>query len=536
MKKKYEVWLPLLFSLVLIAGMFIGYRFSRSQPNTGFFTTTKSNSLQEAIDIIKAKYVDSVKLDTLEANAIKEMMSELDPHSVYMPAVKVKEAQEDLSGNFQGIGVEFSLIRDTVNITYVIKDGPGDKAGLQTGDQIISVNNTPLTGKDINTTKVRSLIRGESGSSANLNLLRSGKMVNVNVARGCVETPMIVAAYMIAPATGYIKFFDRFTSNSYREFMEQMEGLKKQGMQELIFDLRGNGGGYMDQAIEIADEFLSGDKLVVYTQGTNSPKKEYRCKRPGIFETGKMTVLVDELSASASEIVAGALQDWDRATIIGRRTFGKGLVQEMFPLSDGSALKLTVSRYYTPLGRSIQRPYDKGRKVYMDEVWNRFANGEAYFADSNKVSSGKQYKTQAGRILYGGGGIMPDIFVGLDTSKYSREIHRLFYNGTFNDFVFHYYLANKNILEPYKTPAEYTKAFEPSTNMWSQFVTRAKADTINLSGIPATERQRVEDRMEAALARFKWRDNGFYQVLNAKDPVVLKAIEVLKGGANQANR
>ena len=527
-KKKYEVWLPLLFSLVLIVGMFIGYKFSRSQPSTGFFATSKSSSLEDALNIIQHKYVDSVKIDSLEANAIREMTNELDPHSVYLPPVDVKDAHEDLSGNFEGIGVEFNQIRDTVNVTYVIKGGHSDKAGLLIGDQIIKVNNSPLTGKEITVTKVRNLIRGEGGSVVKLGLVRDGKPINIDVTRGRVQTPTMVATYMIDNTIGYIKFYDRFTSNSYREFMESMESLKKQGMKDLVFDLRGNGGGYMDQALEIVDEFLSGDKLIVYTQGTNNPKKEYRCKRPGLFETGKLTVLVDELTASASEIVAGALQDWDRATIIGRRTFGKGLVQEMFPLSDGSALKLTVARYYTPLGRSIQKPYDKGKKVYMDEVWDRFSNGEAYFADSNKVSNGKQYKTQSGRPLYGGGGIMPDIFVGLDTSKYSREIHKLFYSGTFNDFVFHYYLDNKNILTPYKTPAEYTKAFEPSTNMWLQLVNWAKRDTVNLSGVPVAEKQKVEDRMEASLARFKWRDNGFYEVLNAKDPVIQKAVEVLK--------
>lgn len=517
----------MLFSIVLIAGMFIGYKFSRTQPNTGFFKTSTSNSLQEALDIIRLKYVDSLKIDTLQANAIREMMSGLDPHSVYLPPVEVKEAHVGLSGNFQGIGVEFNLLRDTVNVTYVISGGPSDKAGVQIGDQIISVNGSPLTGKDITTTKIRNLIRGESGTKAKLDIIRTGKRITIEVIRGHVETPMIVAAYMINHSTGYIKFFDRFTNTSYKEFMIAMERLKEQGMKELIFDLRGNGGGYMDQAIEIVDEFLSGDKMVVYTEGTNSPKKEYRCIRPGIFETGKLAVLVDELSASASEIVAGALQDWDRATIIGRRTFGKGLVQEMFPLSDGSAIKLTVSRYYTPLGRSIQRSYDQGRKVYMDEVWNRFASGEAYFADSVKPQNGKQYKTPSGRILYGGGGITPDIFVGLDTSRYSREIHKLFFNGSFNDFVFHYYLDNRQILDPYKTPAEYLKDFEPSAVMWSRFVDWSKRDTVNLSGIPPAEKQRVEDRMEASLARFKWRDNGYYQVLNSKDPVVLKAIEVV---------
>lgn len=517
----------MLFSLVLVAGMFIGYKFSTSQPNTGFFKTNNSGSLQEALSLIRSRYVDSVKIDTLQANAIREMMNELDPHSVYLPPMDVRVAHEDLSGNFQGIGVEFNMIRDTVNVTYVINGGPSDKAGIQIGDQLIKVNGQSLVGKEMSTSKIRNLIRGERGTKAGLDVLRNSKLLKIEVTRGNIPTPSVVASYIVSDTIGYIKL-DKFTSTSYREFMISMEALQKQGMKALIFDLRSNGGGYMDQAVEIADEFLDGDKLVVFTQGTNSPKKEYRCKRPGIFESGKLTILVDELSASASEIVAGAVQDWDRGTVIGRRTFGKGLVQEMFPLSDGSALKLTVSRYYTPLGRSIQRPYDKGKKVYMDEVWNRFANGEAFFADSNKVSNGKQYKTPGGRVLFGGGGIMPDIFVGLDTSRYSREIHKLFFSGTFNDFVFHYYLDNKNILDSYKTPQDYMRAFEPSENMWFRFVDWAKRDTVNLSGVPAAERQRVEDRMEATLARFKWRDTGFYQVLNSKDPVVLKAIEVVR--------
>ena len=527
MNKKYEVWLPLLFSIVLVAGMFVGYKFSQSQPGNRFFSRTTSGSLQEALMLIRTRYVDSVKTDTLEANAIRDIMSELDPHSVYLPPVEVKEAQENLSGNFQGIGVEFNLIRDTVNVTYVIKEGPSDKAGIQIGDQLITVNGQILTGKNISIANIRNLIRGERGTKASIGILRNHRSLTIEVTRDNIPTPTIIAHYMINKNTGYIKFFNKFTSNSYREFMEAMEALKKQGMTGLIFDIRGNNGGYMDQAIEIADEFLSGDKLVVYTQGTNSPKKEYRCKRPGIFETGKVIVLVDELSASASEILAGALQDWDRATIIGRRTFGKGLVQEMFPLSDGAALKLTVSRYYTPLGRSIQRPYDKGKKIYMDEVWNRFANGEAFFADSNKVSSSKQYKTPEGRILYGGGGIMPDIFVGLDTTKYSREIHKLFYSGTFNDFVFHYYLNNKNILDPYNSPQQYMNTFEFSRNAWNQLINWAQRDTVDLGGIQAKEKKRIEERAEATLARFKWRDEGYYQVLNSYDPVVLKAIEVM---------
>jgi carboxyl-terminal processing protease len=527
MKRKIEVWLPLLFSLVLTAGMYLGYELSSSQPSKGFFKKNNSSTLQEALDVIKNRYVDTVKIDTLQDYAIREMMNELDPHSVYLSAEELKQTNEDLSGNFQGIGVEFNLIRDTVNVTFVIKDGPSDKAGIKIGDKIIKVNGAPLTGKEMNTTKIRSLIRGKDGTAAALQILRDNKPLNVNVTRSDIPVSSIGAAYIAGNRIGYIKL-DRFTATSYREFMEAMDSLQKQGMKELIFDLRGNGGGYMDQAVEIADEFLSGDKLIVYTQGTNSPKKEYRCKRPGVFETGTITVLVDELTASASEIVSGALQDWDRATIIGRRTFGKGLVQEVFPLSNGSALKVTVSRYYTPLGRSIQKTYAAGKKIYMDEVWNRYANGEAYFADSNKINIGKQFKTPAGRILYGGGGIMPDVFIGLDTTKSSKELNKLFYTGSFNNFVFNYFISHKNILEPYPSPMQFEKAFNPETEMWDQLIIWAKKDTINIATLPTKEKQKVEDRMEAYLARYKWRESGYYQILNTKDSVILKAIEILK--------
>ncbi|WP_346236950.1 S41 family peptidase [Niabella insulamsoli] len=527
MKRKFEVWLPLLLSIVMILGMYIGYRFATGQPNKKIFKLDKATALQEALDIIRTRYVDSVKIDTLEANAIQEMMSELDPHSVYLPPAALKMADEDLSGSFDGIGVEFSQIRDTVNILHVFKEGPSDQAGIEIGDQILQADGVRLTGKDISTDKVISVIRGKKGSVVELELFRNEKKKTVQVTRGSIPKPSVSAAYMMNKQIGFIRL-DEFTSTSYREFMEAMENLKKLGMTQLIFDLRSNRGGYMDQAIEIADEFLNGDKLIVYTQGVNSPKTEYRCKRPGIFEEGKLVVLIDELSASASEIVAGALQDWDRGSIVGRRSFGKGLVQEPFLLSDGSAMRLTVARYYTPIGRSIQKPYTDGKKIYMDEVWQRYATGQLYYADSNKISNGKAYKTSGGRTVYGGGGIMPDIFVGLDTSSYSREINKILLNGSFNDFIFHYFLDNKKILDPYPNPQVYNSKFDPADDMWLKFTQWAQKDTVNLSGVPLFEKERLEDRMEAQLARYKWRDSGFYQVMNTKDTVVLRAIQELQ--------
>jgi carboxyl-terminal processing protease len=432
--KKLQVWLPLIFSLVLIVGMFFGFKMGNNGSSKGFLKTSRTTSLQEAIDLIRLKYVDKVSLDSIQSGAIKEMMNELDPHSVYFPPVELKEANEDLAGNFDGIGVQFSVFNDTVNVIYVITNGPSDKAGIQIGDKIIKVNDAPLTGKKFSTKEIIQAIRGSRGSKVVLGILRGTTQKLIEVTRGSIPVSAIDAAYMIDKTTGYIKL-NKFTEKSYKEFMQSLERLQKEGLQNLVYDLRGNGGGFMNEAVDMADEFLEGDKLIVYTEGVNSKKREYRCKRGGLFEKGKLTILVDELSASASEVLCGALQDWDRATIIGRRTFGKGLVQEQYGLSDGSAIRLTVARYYTPLGRSIQRSYEKGKKVYMDDLWERFSDGELLSADSNKISNGQKFKTLAGRILYGGGGIMPDIFVPLDTSRYNRSVNRLLLDGQADNFV-----------------------------------------------------------------------------------------------------
>ena len=522
--KKLQVWLPLIFSIVLIAGMYLGYTLGGG---TGFFKVEKSTALQEALDHIRNNYVEKVSVDSLQGDAIQEMMSHLDPHSVYFPPVELKEANEELAGNFEGIGVEFSVFADTVNVVYVIPEGPSDIAGLQIGDKILKVNDYSLVSKNISTDTIKKYIRGEGGSKIDLQIQRDGQLKTVTITRGRVPVPSVDAAYMIDKITGYIKL-NRFTNTSYEEFMRALENLQNQGLQQLIYDLRGNGGGFMDEAIEMADEFLDNDKLVVYTEGANKPKREYRCKRPGLFEKGKLIVLVDELSASASEVLTGALQDWCRATIIGRRTFGKGLVQEQYDLSDGSAIRLVVARYYTPFGRSIQRPYDHGKKEYMDEIWQRFSNGEALYADSNKVNHGKAFKTNCGKIVYGGGGIMPDIFVPLDTATYPSAVNRLVIDGRFNNFVYRYYLQHKSQMETYKSADDYEKHFINLDDIWNRLVNYASDDSIDLNMLSEKQKNALKERLKAYLARFKWRNYGFYQVLNQDDPVVVRALEELK--------
>jgi len=526
--KKLQVWLPLLFSVVLIAGMFFGYKLNKGGSSKGFFKTSRPTSLQEALDLIRTKYVDPVNLDSLQGGAIQEMMSELDPHSVYFPPVEAKESVEDLAGNFDGIGVEFNVFEDTVNIVYVMPNGPSETAGLKLGDKIVAVNDSSLVGVNASSARIREFIRGKSGSTAAIRIVRDGKTMVINVKRGSIPVPSVDAAYMIDKTTGYIKL-NKFTATSYEEFMAALEDLNGKGMKELIYDLRGNNGGFMNEAIDMADEFLDGDKLIVYTEGLHNKKREYRCKRPGLFEKGKLIVLIDELSASATEVLVGALQDWDRATIVGRRSFGKGLVLEQYDLSDGSSIRLTVARYYTPLGRSIQRPYDKGKKVYMDEIWERYSNGEALFADSNKINKGKEFRTPAGHIVFGGGGIMPDVFVPIDTSTYPSSINRLFINGTSNSFVYMYYLKNRQQIDNYASATDYAQHFNQTQQMWNEFTQyAAMKDSVNPGTLNVKQQETLQRRLEALLGRFRWRSNGYIQVLNHDDTAVNKAIELSK--------
>jgi carboxyl-terminal processing protease len=527
--RKLQVWLPLIFSLVMIAGMFFGFNLHK-QTNTdkGFFAVNKRNSLEEAMDLIKSKYVDSIHIDTLEEGAIQQMMNGLDPHSVYIPASNLKEVNDDIMGNFEGIGIEFNIFYDTVHVLYVLPGGPSDKAGLQVGDKILKADSVSLVGKTVNSIDVRKLVRGKENTGVKLVVYRNNRLMNVSVTRGKIPVPSLDAAYMIDHTTGYIKL-NKFSDNTYKEFMRALESLQKQGLKKLILDLRGNGGGFMSEAIEIADEFLDSDKLIVYTEGTNTEKREYRARRDGLFETGKLAVLVDELSASASEILSGALQDWDRATIIGRRTFGKGLVQEQYELSDGSAIRLTVARYYTPVGRSIQRSYDKGKKVYMDEIWQRYSNAELLHADSNKVGNGKLYKTMIQkRTVFGGGGIMPDVFVPIDSNSLQRDVTQLYLEGTFNNFIYNYYIQNLPQFSQYRSATDFAQRFPGIDNAWTQLVNYALKDTIYLKNISPRDQQGIKEKMKAYLARYKWRNEGFYEVLNSVDPVVKKAVEVLE--------
>ena len=525
--KKLQVWLPLIFSLVMIAGMYFGFKLHQQTGSTrNFFKTDKRNSLQEALDVIKDHYVDKIGVDSLQDDAIEGLMENLDPHSVYIPAMDVSDADEELRGNFQGIGIRFSIFDDTVHVVEVIPNGPSDKAGLIIGDRIIKVGDSSVVSKILPSDEIRKMMRGQSGSQIKLTVVRNNTTQFIYVTRGDIPLPSIDASYMVDNQTGYIKL-NKFSSKTYREFMQAMESLQKSGMKKLILDLRGNRGGFMNEAVAVADEFLDSDKLIVYTEGSNIPRKEYRARKDGVFETGKLVVLVDQLSASASEVIAGALQDWDRATIIGRRTFGKGLVQEPFYLSDGSAIRLTVARYFLPFGRSIQRPYNKGKKVYMEEIYDRYENGELVNVDSIHKADTKPYKTSKGRTVYGGGGIVPDVFVPIDTSHFTHNVTKLYLDGRFNNFVYKYYIRNQAYFNQFKSPADLVNKFDRSEDAWVQLIQYASKDSIRLEKVPPEDKKDIQEQITAYLARLKFRTQGFYEVYNMFDPVVQKAKEVL---------
>jgi carboxyl-terminal processing protease len=524
--KKVQVWLPLLISIAMIAGMYLGYFMRDNMPGKKFFFVEKRRPIQEIMDLIQNKYVDEVKADSLADTAIQAMLTKLDPHSVFIPAENLQGINEDLAGKFYGIGVEFNIFDDTLNITNVLKDGPSFKAGVQTGDKFIKVEDSVIAGIKIDSDKVRQLLRGDRGTKVNITFLRGAEQKKTTITRDAIPLSSLDASYMMTNGVGYIKL-NKFSQQTYREFMDALLELKKQGLQKLILDLRGNGGGVLDEAVEIADEFLPGDKLITYTEGKHVPKKEYRCRREGQFETGALVVLADEGTASASEILIGALQDWDRAAIVGRRSFGKGLVQEQFELSDNSALRLTIARYYTPVGRSIQRPYTNGGKAYYEEINNRFKDGETQTADSVKNDKSKIYKTKGGKTVYGGGGITPDYFVALDTAGYGLNTARLYAKGVVSNFAYKFYLQNAPRLKTYKAPNEFIKNFSFTEDNWKQFVNTAAKDSINLSSIAAKEKTDLVYRIRSSIARQIWRTEGMVEVLNTNDDGVKKALEVL---------
>lgn len=531
-RPKFYIYLPVVFSLVLSLGIFIGSTFGPSKDGGGmaFETRGKSSKIDEVVNYVNSQYVDTIKEDQLIDKTIESMLQNLDPHSAYITAAELSSTNEPLQGNFEGIGVEFNIVDDTIRVIAAVPGGPSEKVGVQAGDKIIKVNGKPVAGIKITNKQVMEKLKGEGGTKVKVSMMRRGKasLIDFTITRGTIPIYSIDVSYMVSPKTGYVKI-SRFAATTYDEYMEAFGKLQKQGMQQLIIDLRGNGGGYLNTAVDIADEFLSEGKEVVYTIGKARPRTDYKATSKGSFEHGKLTVLIDDGSASASEILSGALQDNDRATIIGRRSFGKGLVQEQSEFTDGSAIRLTIARYYTPTGRCIQKSYADGLEAYYDEENNRYANGELENADSIKINDSLKFKTPAGKIVYGGGGITPDVFVGIDTTGRSRYLSEVIYTGVMNDFAFEYSDKERAKLKGYKTVENYSRSFEISPAILNDFILFAEKNKVkrNDKEIALSERI-IKNQLKALIARNIWNNDGFYQIIQSDDNVLKKAVQLMK--------
>lgn len=532
---KSTVRLPILISLSIAGGLLLGAAIFGGKTSSNFNNVAKSvTKYREILGWIENSYVDSVGTDSLVDFSIKKMLEKLDPHTAYIPQKEVAMARSQLESGFDGIGVEFNIFNDTVQVVTPLTGGPSEAAGILAGDKIIKADDASLTGKKLSNSLIFGKLRGPRGSQVRIEILRRGikNPLVFNITRDKIPTFSVDAGYMLDAQTGVIKV-TRFAESTYDEFRNVLASLKTQGMKQLILDLRGNPGGYMDRATNMADELIGGNKLIVYTdgKGTQYDKKTF-AGREGIFEKGAVIVLVDEGSASASEIVAGALQDNDRALLIGRRSYGKGLVQLPIPLSDGSEMRLTISRYYVPSGRCIQKPYVMGNEAeYEKDFEKRLKSGELYSADSIKFDKKSEYKTAGGRTVYGGGGITPDVFVGRDTSYYSNYLFQLTSKNVIREYAFNYGQDNKAQLEKLKF-SDFVKSFSVSDAMLAEMNKLAGKSDIKLKEAEfARSKNYIRTLIKAYLARQIWNkksnnglNNEFYQVMVANDEVIQKAM------------
>ncbi len=495
------------------------------------FFNENSLKVVRALEYINALYVDTINPKQLAEAAINGMLNELDPHSTYLNPDQVKEMNESIQGNFEGIGVSFNILNDTIFIINVIPGGPSQKVGVQSGDKIIKINGEIVANKKITNKEVMNKLRGPKGTKVTISVLRRGmpQLVDFTIIRDKIPLKSVDATYMIDQETGYIKL-DRFSQTTRFEIEKSLKTLLDQKAKNIIIDLTDNGGGILDEAVMLADQFLGNDKLIVYTKGAHSPRQEYKATGTGLFEKGKLIVLINENSASASEIFAGAIQDWDRGIIVGRRSFGKGLVQRPILFSDGSMIRLTVAHYFTPTGRDIQKPYKKGsNKEYENDIINRYKSGELTNKDSIHLPDSLKYYTLFNkRIVYGGGGIMPDVFVPLDTSKVNSLYRDAFRTGAFNRFVLTYVDNNRDkINQEFPSFAVFKKNFSTET-LYFQLIDFLKKEKIEIKEEDIENSKLLMCRLlKAFIARDIWDSNEFYEIYNEDDPIIQKALKVL---------
>jgi carboxyl-terminal processing protease len=521
-----NIALPLIIAISVVVGLVIGWYLP------GKMSTHSIPGIMQASDktgtiltIIESKYVDSVNRIELEETAIPAMLKKLDPHSVYIPAKDLTRANEPLQGNFEGIGISFNMITDTILVISTIAGGPSEKAGLLAGDKIIYVTDSLVAGKNIPDENIIRMLKGPRGTAVKIKVQRRGieGLMDFEIIRDKIPIHTVDVAYMVNENTGFIKI-STFAMTTFDEFMLSMRELMAQGMKSLILDLRGNTGGVMEAATKIADQFLTEGEMIVYTEGRAYPREEIRATREGVFHEGNLVVLIDEYSASASEIVAGALQDNDRGTIIGRRSFGKGLVQEPIMFRDGSGLRLTIARYYTPTGRSIQKPYTNGYDEYYNDISDRFIHGEFQQADSIRMPDSLKFTTPGGRIVYGGGGIMPDIFIPIDTTGISEYFFLLRNTGSIYRYSMKYTEEHRDILAKYKNITDLENYLD-SQPLMNLFISYAESNGIgrDSNGIKISG-DIILIQLKAYIARNILDNKGFYPIWENLDSTLKRAI------------
>lgn len=507
---------------------------SQAQPATrSLDPATTYRKFEQLIRIISDNYVDSVSESKLVEKAITSMLEDLDPHSTYIPREEVEEMNRDLRGNFDGIGIRFQIYKDTIMVVNTIPGGPSEKLGMMAGDKFLEIDGENVAGIGIKTNGVRDRLMGVRGSKVNVKMKRKGQAqpVEYTITRDKIPIFSMDASYMVTKDIGYMKL-NNFSATTMAEFYQAIDSLKRSGMKSLILDLQGNGGGYLSTAEALCDEFLDGNKLLVYTDGHHFPRKDTYASTLGKFEKGKLVILTDEGTASASEIVTGAVQDWDRAVVVGRRSFGKGLVQKPWNLPDGSQVRITTQRYFTPSGRCIQKPYTDGVEAYRKEKYDRFSSGEVYSKDSIHIPDSLKFRTLVNkRLVYGGGGIIPDVFVPIDTSENSNYFSSLWRKGVFNNFCLEYVDRNRaSLKKQYPDFETFRSKFTVDKKLMDEFIAAGEKEGVKFVEKDFLVSKRIiEVRLKASIAQDIWDYKAFYPIINELNSSLQKAIEVING-------
>lgn len=531
--RRIIIYTPIALALVLILGLWLGSKLSspgtQTTDNILFIKPPHRDKVTDIINYIQQDYVDSVSREDLTDHAIKGILEKLDPHSQYIPAEDFTEVEDQLNSNFEGIGIQFRIEKDSIMVIHTIPGGPSEKAGLLAGDRIVRINDSLVAGTGITNNDAVRLLKGKRGSEVRVSILRRGlaELIDFSLIRDVIPTYSIDISYMVDDTIGYIKL-SRFAANTYEEFVQALHDLTARGMTRLILDLRGNFGGYLQASINISDEFLPDKKLIVYTEGNSRPNNYAYATRRGIFEDKPLVILIDEGSASASEIVAGAVQDNDRGLIVGRRSFGKGLVQEQLTFPDGSAIRLTVARYHTPTGRHIQRSYENGSKEYYEAHYERYISGEMENPDSVAFSDTIKYYTPAGKVVYGGGGIMPDVYVPLKADEKDRLYNRMIHQGIVFQFAFDFTDKKRVEYSHYKAYDDFSREFQVTDKLYQELLAYSRKQGMEFTSREARDsEEKIKILLKAYIGRNLLDDAAFYPIYHQVDKVFQTGLETI---------